>query len=377
MAVRKISSRACLESNATRHCSTDDQERTVSKLERLAQKLGVPLRFGTLVGKYPQTIILDYNYQDGAVRVSSNGSFEINGEEFGHYSDQYFDFSDVDVDDVKSALLSLKAEAGEEESLNESDDVWSTPESAAKSLFDRGLVASDYVERACKRHGKDNNFAHEVEIIIDQMIEEECEDEFLGESKSINEDARNKNSHKYFALMSYDFDPESGPDADSFNVIDIGQFSSKKEAEDNWRDILSEDQWAYVTEISEDEYNDHQELIKFYNEHPGYMDYEYYADKGFAQESFSTKNVAKSKSIKESLQESKDVYLDSQTRYELEQVLDYLENSAGAFKKILSRNRWNETATDSLVDDMKDCFNRVKKIAYSLDSDRYSMFDGR
>ena len=79
----------------------------------------------------------------------------------------------------------------------------------------------------------------------------------------------------------------------------------------------------------------------------------------------------------ESLHESKDIYADSQIRYELEQVLDYLENSAGAFKKILSRNRWNETATDSLVDDMKDCFNRVKKIAYSLDSDRYSMFDGR
>lgn len=429
MAVRKISSRACLESNATRHCSTDDQEITVSKLERLAQNLGVPLRFGTVVGRYPQTIILDYNYQDGAVRVSSNGSFEINGEEFGHYSDPYFDFSDVDVDDVKSALLSLKAEADAgEESLTESDDVWSTPESAAKSLFDRGLVASDYVERACKRHGKDNNFAHEVEVIIDQMVEE---DDHLGESKSTNEDARNKNSYKYFALMLYDFDPESGPDADSFSVIDIGQFSSKKEAEDNWRDILSEDQWAYVTEISEDEYNDHQELIKFYDEHPGYMDYEYYADKGFAQESFSTKNVAKSKSIKEgyvrvryidndggthsrsvvrasvdemkeflddyavsredivsvegceiddlfeSLNESKDIYADSQIRYELEQVLEYLEDSAGAFKKILSSNRWNGTATDSLVDDMKDCFNRVKKIAYSLDPDRYSMFDGR
>lgn len=95
------------------------------------------------------------------------------------------------------------------------------------------------------------------------------------ESYPVNEDVRNKNSHKYFALMSYDFDPESGPDADSFSISDIGQFSSKKEAEDNWRDILSEDQWAYVAEISEDEYNDHQELIKFYNEHPGYMDYEY------------------------------------------------------------------------------------------------------
>lgn len=193
MAVIKISSRACLESNATRHCSTDAQERTVSKLETLANKLGVPLRFGTLVGKYPQTIVLDYKYQDSVVRVNSNGSFEINGEEFGSY-DSYFSFSRVNIDDVKDALLSLKADAGESE---------------------------------------------------------------------------------------------------------------------------------------------------------------------------------------ESLKESKDVYSDSQTRYELEQVLDYLENSAGAFKKILSNNRWNETATDSLVDDMKDCFNRVKKIAYSLDPDRYSMFDGR
>ena len=95
------------------------------------------------------------------------------------------------------------------------------------------------------------------------------------ESYPVNEAARNKNSHKYFALMSYDFDPESGPDADRFSVSDVGQFSSKKEAEDNWRDILSKDRWAYVAEISEDEYNDHQELIKFYNEHPGYMDYEY------------------------------------------------------------------------------------------------------
>lgn len=177
-----------------------------------------------------------------------------------------------DLIDVEQEINQKMAVKKIKESLNESDDVWSTPESAAKSLFDRGLVASDYVERACKRHGKDQNFAYEVGVIISQLIEE---DEHLGESKSINEAARNKNSHKYFALMSYDFDPESGPDADSFSVIDIGQFSSKKEAEDNWRDILSKDRWAYVTEISEDEYNDHQELIKFYNEHPGYMDYEY------------------------------------------------------------------------------------------------------
>ena len=118
-----------------------------------------------------------------------------------------------------------------------------------------------------------------VEWFLTHFFDDYDEDK-LEENKHIQkakfyEDARNKNSHKYFALMSYDFDPESGPDADSFSISDIGQFSSKKEAEDNWRDILSEDQWAYVTEISEDEYNDHKELIKFYNEHPGYMDYEY------------------------------------------------------------------------------------------------------
>lgn len=316
-----------------------------------------------------------------------------------------------DLIDVEREINQKMAVKKIKESLNESDDVWSTPESAAKSLFDRGLVASDYVERACKRHGKDQDFAYEVGVIISQLIEEDehlgesksinedidgtlnklggpetfrselmatieaypgieddieeladmmygsykgvisieelesaieymiddvlesteaanssyspellndlvnyyssfdtmsyeeiwdeivvkynnealandviesldndeedFEDEFLGESKSINKAARNKNSHKYFALMSYDFDPESGPDADRFSVSDVGQFSSKKEAEDNWRDILSKDRWAYVTEISEDEYNDHQELIKFYNEHPGYMDYEY------------------------------------------------------------------------------------------------------
>ena len=89
-----------------------------------------------------------------------------------------------DLIDVEQEINQKMAVKKIKESLNESDDVWSTPESAAKSLFDRGLVASDYVERACKRHGKDQNFAYEVGVIISQLIEE---DEHLGESKSINE----------------------------------------------------------------------------------------------------------------------------------------------------------------------------------------------
>ena len=125
---------------------------------------------------------------------------------------------------------------------------------------------------------------------LERLARQILASDFCPDKKSVNEDMHDENSYKYFALMFYDFDPESGPDADRFSVSDVGQFSSKKEAEDNWRDILSKDKWAYVTEISEDEYNYHQELIKFYNEHPGYMDYEYYADKGFMQEGFSTKD---------------------------------------------------------------------------------------
>ena len=230
-------------------------------------------------GRDAGTLVKVFSSSDEAKNYAKRMRSRLSPGERSYYGMGYFvkklsnkDLEHPQVIDMISNMPGLSASQVDKESLTESDDVWSTPESAAKSLFDRGLVASDYVERACKRHGKDNNFAHEVEVIIDQMIEE---DEHLGESKSINEDARNKNSHKYFALMSYDFDPESGPDADRFSVSDVGQFSSKKEAEDNWRDILSKDRWAYVTEISEDEYNDHQELIKFYNEHPGYMDYEY------------------------------------------------------------------------------------------------------
>ena len=103
-------------------------------------------------------------------------------------------FDDYDEDKLEENKHIKKAKsytsAKSKSPLSESrwddyDDVWSTPESAAKSLFDRGLVASDYVERACKRHGKDQNFAYEVGVIISQLIEE---DEHLSESKSTNED---------------------------------------------------------------------------------------------------------------------------------------------------------------------------------------------
>ena len=132
------------QSSAVYHCDTAAQQGTVSKLEALAKKLGVPLRFGTAVGKSPQTIILDYKYQDCAVSVNSNGSFEINGEEFGSY-DSYFSFSRVNIDDVKDALLSLKAEADEsEESLTESEE----SSSEFYGVFEKGgSIGKSYATR--------------------------------------------------------------------------------------------------------------------------------------------------------------------------------------------------------------------------------------
>ena len=103
------------------------------------------------------------------------------------------DYDDEHLGESKSIAMRESVE-----STIKSDDVWSTPESAAKSLFDRGLVASDYVERACKRHGKDQDFAYEVGVIISQLIEE---DEHLGESKSINEDMSEEDYDEFFSIV--------------------------------------------------------------------------------------------------------------------------------------------------------------------------------
>lgn len=143
-------------------------------------------------GRDAGTLVKVFSSSDEAKNYAKRMRSRLSPGERSYYGMGYFvkklskkDLEHPQVIDMISNMPGSSASQVDEESLNESDDVWSTPESAAKSLFDRGLVASDYVERACKRHGKDNNFAHEVEVIIDQMIEE---DEHLGESKSINED---------------------------------------------------------------------------------------------------------------------------------------------------------------------------------------------
>ena len=143
-------------------------------------------------GRDAGTLVKVFSSSDEAKNYAKRMRSRLSPGERSYYGMGYFvkklskkDLEHPQVIDMISNMPGSSASQVDKESLNESDDVWSTPESAAKSLFDRGLVASDYVERACKRHGKDQNFAYEVGVIISQLIEE---DEHLGESKSINED---------------------------------------------------------------------------------------------------------------------------------------------------------------------------------------------
>ena len=89
------------ESSCTRFADTGDQEKTIKKIEQVAKRSGINLSPGTKVGKYPQTVILDNKYQDGLVRVHSNGSFIINGKKFGNWKDEYFDVDSIPTKDIK------------------------------------------------------------------------------------------------------------------------------------------------------------------------------------------------------------------------------------------------------------------------------------
>lgn len=95
-----------------RYADTDAQEETLSFIEDTAKSLGVSLKFGTRVGMRPQTVIIDHKYQDGIIRVSSNGSCEINGEQIGSYKDDYFDLRDheYDIEDALKTILSSDEE---------------------------------------------------------------------------------------------------------------------------------------------------------------------------------------------------------------------------------------------------------------------------
>ena len=155
-------------------------------------------------GRDAGTLVKVFSSSDEAKNYAKRMRSRLSPGERSYYGMGYFvkklSKKDLEHPQVIDMISNMPGSSASQvaESLTESDDVWSTPESAAKSLFDRGLVASDYVERACKRHGKDRNFAYEVEVIISQLIEE---DEHLGESKSINEDMSEEDYDEFFSIV--------------------------------------------------------------------------------------------------------------------------------------------------------------------------------
>lgn len=70
-----------LEESLGRYAQTDEQEEALKKVERICKGLGINLRFGTTIGKAPQTVILDKSYQDSAVYVNRDGKVTVFGEE--------------------------------------------------------------------------------------------------------------------------------------------------------------------------------------------------------------------------------------------------------------------------------------------------------
>ena len=100
-----------------RYADTDAQEEILGLIERCAKKADVGVRVGTKVGKYPQTVILDHNYQDGMITVHSNGAFEIGAEEFGSWRDGDYSAEDFDELEVIDALRLLDDDT--DESLKE------------------------------------------------------------------------------------------------------------------------------------------------------------------------------------------------------------------------------------------------------------------
>jgi hypothetical protein len=60
-----------------RYANTDAQEETLVLLEKLCKANDIPFRYGTSVGKAPQTIIFDISFQGNEIRIGRNGYLAI------------------------------------------------------------------------------------------------------------------------------------------------------------------------------------------------------------------------------------------------------------------------------------------------------------
>jgi hypothetical protein len=70
-----------------KYAITDEQLDVINDIIPVLDKAGINLRFGTSIGKHPQTIIFDKSYQDSILCISPDGYDSdylprYNGEEF-------------------------------------------------------------------------------------------------------------------------------------------------------------------------------------------------------------------------------------------------------------------------------------------------------
>lgn len=101
------------ESLASRQADTDAQEKSIKAIENTLDSLGIKVHYGTKIGKYPQTVILDIKYQDNAIYIISNGKVLINGDYEGEVNPK-------DKEAVKQMLIEY--EFIDDDSVTESLD---------------------------------------------------------------------------------------------------------------------------------------------------------------------------------------------------------------------------------------------------------------
>lgn len=74
-------------SRYTRMASSNEQESAISKIEKWVKQSGLSLCGGTTIGKSPQTVILDLNYQGGEIYVDDDGEIRVKSESVENFED--------------------------------------------------------------------------------------------------------------------------------------------------------------------------------------------------------------------------------------------------------------------------------------------------
>ena len=70
-----------------RYGNTDEQEEALGTVEEWGERAKFKLRYGTSIGKSPQSVILDHKYQDGIIHVGDEGEITFHSEVIDCYSD--------------------------------------------------------------------------------------------------------------------------------------------------------------------------------------------------------------------------------------------------------------------------------------------------